>query len=162
MARRIVADSSPLIGLAAGGVFAQLEQLYGTLLITRIVKDEVTGHGDLPGAAELNAAMRSGWIRVAAAPPETWQFAGLDAGEASTLALACKQPEALVIIDDTLGRERAATLSLQSLDTAGVLLAMHGAGLIKDLQPVVARLTRRGFTLPDDALRALSEAAVTR
>ena len=161
MARRIVADSSPLIGLATGGVFEQLEPLYGTLLISRIVKDEVTGHGDLPGAAELTAAMRSGWIRVAPAPPETWQLAGLDAGEASTLALALKQPGSLVIMDDALGRDRAAELSLQSLDTAGVLLTMRARGLIPQIQPIVARLARRGFTLPDGALRALSDTAVT-
>lgn len=159
MARLIVVDSSPLIGLAAGGVFDHLETLYGTLMITRIVKDEVTGRGDLPGAAELTAAMRSGWIRVAPAPPETWELTGLDAGEASTLALALKQPDSLVIMDDVLGRERAAELALEALDTAGVLLAMHAAGLVAQLQPVVARLTRRGFTLPDEAMRALTTAA---
>lgn len=158
MARLIVADSSPLIGLATGGVFDELRPLYGALVITRIVKDEVTGRGDLPGAAELTAAMRSGWIRVAPAPPETWELTGLDAGEASTLALALKQPHSLVIMDDALGRERAAELALDVIDTAGVLLAMHAAGLVGPLQPIVARLTRRGFTLPDEAMRALSAA----
>lgn len=157
MARLIVVDSSPLIGFALGGVFDELEALYGTLMITRLVKDEVTGRGDLPGAPELNAAMRAGWIRVAPAPPETWQLTGLDAGEASTLALAAKRPDSLVIMDDFVGRERAAELKLDTLDTAGVLLAMHDAGLVPQLKPVVAQLVRRGFTLPDAALRALAD-----
>jgi predicted nucleic acid-binding protein len=159
MARLIVVDSSPLIGLALGGVFDELEDLYGTLMITRLVKDEVAGRGDLPGALELNTAMRAGWIRVAPAPPETWQLTGLDAGEASTLALAAKRPDSLVIIDDLVGRERAAELKIDTLDTAGVLLAMHEAGLVPQLKPVVARLVRRGFTLPETALQALAAAS---
>lgn len=159
MARLIVVDSSPLIGLALGGVFDELQDLYGTLTITRLVKDEVAGRGDLPGAPELNAAMRAGWIRVAPAPPETWQLTGLDAGEASTLALAAKRSDSLVIMDDVLGCERAAELKIETLDTAGVLLAMHDADLVPQLKPVVARLARRGFTLPESAARALAAAS---
>ena len=86
MAAFVVADSSPLIGLATARAFHVLRDLYGTVTITRLVKDEVTGHPDRPGARELEAAMRAGWIRVAPAPPETWTFPTLDNGEASTLA----------------------------------------------------------------------------
>jgi len=71
MAAFVVADSSPLIGLATARAFHVLRDLYGTVTITRLVKDEVTGHPDRPGARELEAAMRAGWIRVAPAPPET-------------------------------------------------------------------------------------------
>lgn len=153
MERLIAADASPLIGLATADAFDLLRQLYGTLKITRIVKDEVTARGDLPGAPELIAAMRAGWIRVAPAPPETWQFAELDAGEASTIALAAKREGALVLMDDLLGRARAGALGIEVLDVAGVLLAAKRAGLIASVQPFVARLARRGFTLPEASLR---------
>ena len=154
MERLIAADASPLIGLATADAFDLLRQLYGTLKITRIVKEEVAGRGDLPGARELTDAMREGWIRVAPAPPETWQFAELDAGEASTIALAAKRDGALVLMDDALGRARADALGIEVLDVAGVLLAAKRAGLIELIQPFVARLARRGFTLPEAALRA--------
>jgi len=143
-----------LIGLATAGAFELLRQLFGTLKITRIVKDEVTARDALPGARELTAAMREGWIRVAPAPPETWQFPELDAGEASTIALAAKRVGALVLMDDALGREHAMALGLEVLDVAGLLLAAKRAGLIDAIEPLVARLTRRGFTLPEAALRA--------
>ena len=158
MDRLVAADSSPLIGLATAGAFDLLRQLFGTLMITRLVKDEVTARGDLPGAQELKAAMREGWIRVAAAPPETWHFDTLDAGEASTIALAQKRPGALVLMDDALGRTRAAELGIEVLDVAGLLLAAKRAGLIANTQPFVARLAGRGFTLPDAALRQLAAA----
>lgn len=157
--RLVAADSSPLIGMAAAGVFPLLRRLYGTLTITRIVKDEVTGHASRPGALELEAAMRAGWIRVAPAPPATWELTGLDAGEASTIALALTKPGALVLMDDQLGRVRAEELELEVLDTGGLLVAAQSAGLVSDTAPLVKRLSKRGFTLPDAARRALEGTA---
>jgi predicted nucleic acid-binding protein len=124
----VIADASPLIGLATARAFHVLRELYGTVTITRLVKDEVTGYADRPGARELNVAMREGWIRVAPAPPETWTFPSLDSGEASTIALAREHEDALVLMDDALGREQAANLGLAVLGTADVLQAAKLAG----------------------------------
>lgn len=155
MPKFVAADASPLIALAASGGLDLLRGLFDTVTITRLVKDEVTGRGDRPGVPELDAAMRAGWLRVAPAPPETWQFAELDAGEASTIALAAKQEDALVLMDDVLGRAQAAALGLEVLDLAGLLLAAKRAELIDAVQPLLARLARRGFTMPEEARRRL-------
>jgi predicted nucleic acid-binding protein len=154
MARFVTADASPLIGLATAGVLHVLRELFGTVTITRLVKDEITG-GRRSGAQELDAAMRDGWLRVAPAPPETWRLTGIDSGEASTIALAAEHSGALVLMDDTLGRERAAALGLELLDVPGILLAAKRARLVRAVKPIVARLARRGFTLPPDARQAL-------
>lgn len=119
MAReRVVADSSALIGLARAGRFAHLREIVGTLTITRLVKDEVTARPELPGARELEAAMREGWIRVAPTPLATWRYPELDDGEASTLALALEQGGALVLMEDIAGRKRAVELGLAVLGLA--------------------------------------------
>jgi predicted nucleic acid-binding protein len=144
-----------LISLAAAGALGLLRELFGTVTITRLVKDEVTGRGELPGARELDAAMREGWVRVAAAPLETWRFTQIDAGEASTIALAEKREGALVLMDDALGREQAAALGLQVLDLAGLLIAAKRARLIDAVLPLVSRLARRGYTIPEAARRRL-------
>lgn len=155
MARIVAADASPLIGLAAAGVFPVLRDLFGTVTITRLVKDEIESRPRKPGAKELDAAMRAGWVRVAPAPLETWRLTGIDAGEASTIALAAQHEGALVLMDDTLGRAQAAALGLDVLDLAGLLLAAKRARLIKAVKPLVSRLARRGFTLPREARSAL-------
>ena len=154
MARFVAADASPLIGLATAGVLHLLRELYGIVTITRLVKDEIAG-GRRPGAQELDAAMRDGWLRVAPAPPETWALTGIDAGEASTIALAAEHDGALVLMDDALGRAQAAAQGLELLDVAGVLLAAKRARLVRPVKPVVARLARRGFTIPTDTRLAL-------
>src|SRR5262245_17036892 len=135
MGRFVVADASPLIGLATAGALPLLRELFGTVMISRLVKDEVTGDPRRPGARELDAAMREGWVRVAPAPPETWRFAGLDSGEASTLALATEQEGALVLMDDAQGRAQAVALGLEVLDLAQVLLAAKRAQLVAAVRP---------------------------
>ena len=155
MVRFVVADASPLIGLASAGALHLLREMFETVTITRLVKDEVAGSPRRPGARELDAAMREGWLRVAPAPPETWRLTGIDAGEASTIALAAQQQGALVLIDDALGRAQAAAQGLEVLDSAGLLLAAKRAGLVAAVRPLLARLARRGFTIPRDTRRAL-------
>jgi predicted nucleic acid-binding protein len=157
--RFVAADASPLIGLAAAGAFHVLRELFGTVMITRLVKDEVARGADLPGARELDEALRAGWIRVAPTPLQTWRFAELDAGEASTLALASNHEGALVLMDDARGRTQAVALGLAVLDVADVLLAAKRAGHVAAVRPLVARLTKRGFTLRDDTRLALLRAA---
>lgn len=159
MSKLVAADASPLIGLAVAGVFHVLRELFGTVTITRLVKDEVTGDPRRPGASELEAAMREGWIRVAPAPPETWHLTGIDAGEASTIALAQQHEDALVLMDDTLGRAQAAALGLKTVDLAGILLSAKRAGLVAAVRPLVSRLVRRGFTMPKDVRHALFQDA---
>jgi predicted nucleic acid-binding protein len=155
----VAADASPLIGLAAAGVFDVLRELFGTVMITRVVMEEVTRRVDRPGASELDAALRAGWIRVAPTPLETWRFAELDAGEASTIALATQHESAVVLMDDLRGRAQAAALGLEVLDVAAVLLAAKRAGHVAVVRPLLARLAKRGFTLHEDVRTALLQAA---
>ena len=155
MGRFVAADASPLIGLATAGLLHVLRGLYGTVTITRLVKDEIAGGPGRRGAKELDAAMRDGWLRVAPAPMETWRLTGIDAGEASTIALAAQHEGALVLIDDVLGRAQAAAHGLDMLDVPGILLAAKRARLVRAVKPLVARLARRGFTMPNDAREAL-------
>lgn len=119
-----------MIGLAAAKRFELLRRLYGRLIVTRAVLEEVMAGGRKPGARELSEALRDGWIRGAPTPSETWAFAELGTGEASTIALALDRPGALVLMDDLPGREHAAARGIETLDSAGVLQAAARAGLL--------------------------------
>lgn len=124
--RAAVADSSALIGMATAGVFAALRELFASVTITRPVLEEVRAGGALPGARELDAALRAGWIRVAPTPAATWEHPDLGAGEASTIALALghdagRRP--LVLMDDVEGTARARALGLDVLTLDALLLA---------------------------------------
>jgi predicted nucleic acid-binding protein len=146
----VTADASPLIALAAAHAFDLLRRVYGKIFVTRAVKDEVMAGGRLPGARELDAAMREGWIRVEPTPADTWRFPELGTGEASTIALALQHPNAVVLMDDALGCAQAASLGLATTGVVGVLDAAQRARLIEDVEPLVERLARRGFIVARD------------
>lgn len=126
--RVVIADASPLIALAAAKRFQLLRRLYGRVIVTRAVLDEVMAGGDKPGARELSDAMREGWIRGAPTPTDTWAFAELGSGEASTIALALEHPGALVLMDDLPGIEQAAEHGVETLKTEDLLDAADRAG----------------------------------
>ena len=67
--RLVAADASPLIGLAKAGSFNLLREMFQTITVTDVVRDEVCVRNDLPGATELmQAVMPDGWKSSAKTP----------------------------------------------------------------------------------------------
>lgn len=161
MAERLVAaDASPLIGLAAAGGFDLLRGLFGRLVVTTQVRDEVLAGSDLPGARELVGAIRDGWIEVEQVRTDATNLLDLDAGEASTLTLAALHDgPCLVLMDEPSGRSRARARGLDVTGLAGVLLAAKTAHLVDSVRPFFDRLEKSNFRLSTTIVRAVLEQA---
>ncbi len=156
----VVTDASPLIGLAAAGAFDLLRGLFGTLTVTAAVRDEVLAGGALPGARELEAATGAGWIEVDPVVRGVDAFPELDAGEASTLALALEHGgDCLVLMDEPMGRARAQERGIAVAGLAGVLLAAKRAGLVERIGPFFEALERSNFRISTEIVRAVLEEA---
>lgn len=154
------ADASPLIGLAVADAFHLLRELFGTVTITTVVRDEVMAGGGRPGVRELADAIDEGWIEVTHAVVGAGTFPELGAGEASTLALALKRSgDHIVLMDDPLGRARARAEGIRVTGVAGVLLAAKQAQLVDTVRPFLERMVEGGFRLSDDVIRAVLEHA---
>lgn len=156
----VVSNSSPLIVLAKVGWHHLLKALFGRILISRQVFEEVvvTGAG-LPGAAETAQAR---WIRVVELPGAAASLAaagraGLAAGELSTIRLAQLVRAHLVLLDDLRARKLAQHEGLKVQGSIGVLEAGFRKGHLPDLQEAYARLLGRGVHLD----RALMNASLT-
>ena len=151
--RRVAADASPLIGLAAAGQFELLRTMFGRLDVTDAVRDEVCAGKNLPGAAQLEAAVEDGWITVV--PVEAAAtFADLGFGEASTLTYA-SETGALVLMDDHAARSRATEQGLEVTGIGGVLLMAKRQGFVAEIRPLVERLRAGGFRLSEAVVREL-------
>ncbi len=157
MARKIVlADTSPLIGLARVGGLAWLRKLFRTISITKAVRGEATGARELPGAVAISAALKQGWISVPRQERSEPPLPRLDAGEASTLRAAIALGTgALVLLDDLQARREAQRLGIAITGTAGIVVEARRTGLIPAARPVFARLKEEGFHLGDDLLEAI-------
>ncbi|MFS8606720.1 MAG: DUF3368 domain-containing protein, partial [Gammaproteobacteria bacterium] len=83
-------------------------------------------------------------------------------GGASTLALALERRGALVLMDDIAGRAQAAALGVAVLDLPGVLLEAKRLGLIERVEPILAKLARKGFIVPERAAAGVLEEAGER
>ena len=105
----IIADASPLIGLAKIGRLNLLQNLYQCILIPPAVHSELQAGSSRSGGEELQRALAEGWLETAdytaiptAAVAELKQR--LDPGEAEAIALALHLSADLLLIDKQRGR----------------------------------------------------------
>ena len=76
----VVSDASTLIGLASAGAFDLLRGLFGQVVVTSTVRDEVLAGADRPGVSELSGAIKEGWIKVVHVQSIAHVGVNLDAG----------------------------------------------------------------------------------
>ncbi|MBE9050795.1 hypothetical protein IQ243_10290 [Nostocales cyanobacterium LEGE 11386] len=103
----IVSNTSPITNLAAIGKLHLLEQIYGEVIISSAVFQELTVWGDsIPGAQEVKTL---NWIQVQ--PIKNISFVEslktkLDPGESSAIVLALELNADWLIIDEQLSKTR--------------------------------------------------------
>ena len=156
----VVANSSPLIALAAVGKLALLSQLYERVLIPEAVYREVVVHGqDLPGSREVP---RSSWITTTPIQDHLAVHLlaeRLGAGESEAIVLAQESDADLLLIDEEIGRRTARRIGLDVVGTLGVLLLAKQAGLVPAVEPLLHQLSEAGFRMSERVqLRVLAKA----
>lgn len=157
----IIADSSPLIGLARIGQLGLLPKLAKRIVVPAAVHAEVTlARADAPGAAEVAA---QAWIEVQAADPVAIAplLILVGRGEAEAIALAQQEPSAVLLVDDLRARKLAQRLGLRRMRTVALLGQAKREGLIPKLKPALDALAAHGIfirqELIDAALREAGE-----
>jgi uncharacterized protein len=142
----VVSDTSPINNLAAIGQLGLLQQLYGNVIISTAVYQELLNAGATdPGTLAIQTL---NWIQTRSvtnlALLQTLQN-NLDIGEAEAIALAVELNADRLIIDERRGRNEATRLGLQVTGLLGILLAAKRQGLIPLVQPVLDDLMAQGF-----------------
>jgi predicted nucleic acid-binding protein len=155
----IIADSSPLIGLARIGQLSLLPRLARRIVAPKAVWDEVTAaRAEAPGAAEVAG---QSWIEVLEADPLIVAplLILVGQGEAEAIALAQRKPAAVLLLDDLRARKLAGRLHLRRMGTVALLGAARREGLIPKLKPALEALVAHGiFIRPELIAAALKEA----
>ena len=139
----VVADASTLIGLASAEAFGLLDKLFGQIVVSEAVRDEVLAGGNRAGARELSGAIQSGTIKVLPVKPIAALAASLDVDEAGTPTLGIEDAGlSLVLMDEMIGRSYARSHGLNVTGLVGVLLAARREGLVSSVRPFLERLKR--------------------
>ncbi len=120
MARLVLTDTSPLVGLSRVGGVGWLKELFGTVEMTRTVRLELERGGLEPESAKT---LESGWLRSrgedtssADCPPH------LGGGEWSMIAAALEhEGPVLLLVDDRLARRESRSVGLGYTGTAAII-----------------------------------------
>lgn len=135
----VISDASPIIALHNIGHLGLLKDLYGELLVTDIVAKEI--NIDIPE-----------WVGVVAAYDQSefkYFLNILDAGEASSIALAKSKNAPLLIIDERKGRKIAAQEKIEIIGLIGVIVKAKKLRLIEKGTPILNLLVESGFRIFD-------------
>lgn len=136
----IVSDTGPLRYLIQVGCSDVLPQLYGQILTTPQVMDELR-LPHFPVAVRTWADRPPAWLRIES-PAAVRFLDSLDEGEATALSLAIERHADVLLVDE----RKATRVARQSgLTTAGTLAVLRDAGLsgLIDFHAAVDRLTRQ-------------------
>ncbi len=136
----VIADASCLIALDNINEINILRGLYQEILVTPKV------------SSEFGKPLPS-WVYTKAPANFNKQLELekiLDAGEASSIALALESPYPLLIIDEKKGRRVASELEIEIIGTVGVILEAGSAGLIEVSTDLINRLEKAHFRISSD------------
>jgi predicted nucleic acid-binding protein len=155
MARQVLTDASPLIGLCIVEGLPWLQQLFEQVWLPAQVHDEVVGRG-FPGEQAILQAQAAGWLRLTAPAPDRPELPDLDEGEAACirLALAGGGPS-LLLMDERAGRAVALERGLQVAGTAAVIGMARLRGLVPAARPVFERLHNSDFRISAAVIRTV-------
>jgi predicted nucleic acid-binding protein len=159
MARLVLTDASPLIGLARVDGIGWLRDLFGTVWCPPEVRAEVlTGKG-LPGEAAIAQAESAGWLRSTEPAPAEPDLPDLDEGEAACIRVALAQrtrvegaAPALLLMDERAGRRIAIEHGLRVAGTAAVIGMAKSRGLIVSARDVFSRLHATDFRIAPEVI----------
>jgi hypothetical protein len=157
----VVSNATPLIGLASINRFDLLQQLFGEIIISQAVYDEVVVAGRVDGGAKLEVTAAS-WLKIEPVH-ETLAVAvlldELDLGEAETIVLARECHADLVLMDEKKGRRKLSQLGLVKIGTVGILLKAKQEGYLPQIEPDLMLLRNEGFSISQPVIDGILKEA---
>lgn len=155
MARVVLSDASPLIGLSRIGGVEWLHALFGDVILPRAVRMELrSGVQTEPG---LVRALEQPWLVTPDVEPEGPPLPEhLGKGEQACIrfGLACVRPP-LLLMDDRLARREATARGLAVAGTAKVIGLAKRAGLIPSARVAFEALLRSDFRIAPSVIAAV-------
>lgn len=162
----VIADAGPLIALARIRHLHLLREIFGDVLITATVQQEVLLGGDFADSALIENAIHEGWLQVRVSPSTmtSTELEWLDPGERSSILLALDYQQngrtPRLVMDEAKGRAAARSLSLELIGSAGIIATATRLGMIQRARLLLESLHASGYyshTVIDAALKAAGE-----
>jgi predicted nucleic acid-binding protein len=155
--RKVIVNSTPIIGLANIGKLDLLRLVYQKITIPQAVFDEL-----ISPSVRQQVLKNRDWIQVEHiqdASQKQMYRAKLHAGEVEVMILAQEKKADLVLLDDNAAKKTAKYLGLPVTGTLGLLLRAKREGYIDAVIPVMDALEKDGFFIRDSVRQMVTEQA---
>lgn len=160
MARLVLTDASPLIGLAIVQGLGWLPALFGKVWLPPEVEREVLSGRVTRGEDAIRAALHAGGLKVWKRAVPKVALPDLDEGEAACMRIALAHQraagnQALLLMDERGGRAVAAEQGLRMAGTAAVIGMAKTRGLIPSARQPFETLHRSDFRISAEVIRTV-------
>lgn len=156
MARIIISDASPLIGLSIVDGLSWLPELFGTVWIPEAVRNEVLPKRAAQGKQAIESALDAGWVQLWQEPFEALTDIDLDEGESACISIALGLSEpALLIMDERAGRAVAKEKGITVIGTAALIGEAKKRGLIPSARQAFEVLHKSDFRISANVIKTV-------
>lgn len=151
----VVSNTTPFIALSSVDLLHLLPALFERVVVASSVQEECMEGGRI-GVPDLS---KLSWVTVQAVPPgkQLPVLFELDRGERDTLLLAHHYPDALVLMDERLGRNMAQYLGFQVVGTLGVLAKAQSMGLIASFSHAALAMRDQGIYYSEALIQRIAD-----
>jgi uncharacterized protein len=136
----IVSDTSPIVALAHLGRLDLLWRAAEETLIPAAVAEELAAGGRNRPGIEVSRWVSLRVVTLTDRAIVDQLGSELDLGEAEAIALACQTPGAVLLIDETAGREEARRRGLAFIGVLGLILQAKRNGQATSVTELMDRL----------------------
>lgn len=163
MARLVLIDASPIIGLARVDGLTWLPQIFDKVWVPAEVLAEVLREPEASDVPMIRSALAQNHMHVwPTSSPQQITLPDLDEGESACIQIALSQKApCLLLMDDRAGRSVATEVGLHIAGTAAVIGMAKARGLIPSARAVFSQLHTSDFRISaeviDTVLRRVGE-----
>jgi predicted nucleic acid-binding protein len=144
----VVVDASPLIGLAIVDGLKWLPELFGTVFMPELVKNEVLPGVGAIGEESITHCILSGCLKIWPEPIPSLSDIDLDSGETDCINLCLSYADkSLLIMDERMGRAVAKEKGLTVVGTAAMIDMAKKQGLIPSARKAFEVLHKSDFRI---------------
>jgi predicted nucleic acid-binding protein len=167
VARLVLTDASPLIGLSIVQGLGWLQTLFGEVWMPPEVEREVLASPVTRGQEAIRATIAAGSLRTWSDSVPEVALPDLDEGEAACIRIALAHQstpgnEALLLMDERAGRAVAQEHHLRVAGTAAVIGMAQTRGLIPSARNVFETLLQSDFRISAEVIRTVLARIETR
>ena len=160
MARLVLTDASPLIGLSIVDGLGWLQSLFWEVWMPPEVEHEVLAGAVTRGQEAIRAAISAGSLRTWSGAVSEVALPDLDEGETACIRIALahravRGNDALLLMDERAGRAVAQEHQLRVVGTAALIGMAQTRGLIPSARNVFETLLQSDFRISAEVIRTV-------